>query len=469
MIEIAPGLFLDERDLEERFVRAAGPLPAMRIGKQPYGILPVTSLDTWTPKAGEEAQSTRDLALKSWLIKLRDRVWRPNLAELSRIGRTLDPDRDLADVMRTEGLSSSYTARTTMGRHYLQHLWAFLGFEMDNTGWWAKQEQLTGIMLRTLEARFQPRLMRAAYAHQVSALKTPLIQAGASSETTLLAPNYIASLLAAQNLSEIQTEPATYASLLHALLRHSMLLEYGNAAANILFKNGTALPTLFKDQELVNVQAQAVETPTYAWQFKRVVPAVTGTQTLGEFLLKLKSFQDPNVAAIGNFRDSLKHLSSLSTGKLGLYEPIHGSAPDIAGQGIANPLAAILSFEMALRWSLDQAEAADKLYAAVIKALDSGARTRDLGGALTTAQMGDAVIVSPGDIAIDSWGNVFPCTIYDRKLELGLSTALQEHLVLLLGEESNFPQAWNNRPTPTHKNKRPKTCSWCIAHPAKGP
>ncbi|HQP18811.1 MAG TPA: 3-isopropylmalate dehydrogenase, partial [Phenylobacterium sp.] len=81
-------------------------------------------------------------------------------------------------------------------------------------------------------------------------------------------------------------------------------------------------------------------------------------------------------------------------GKPGLYEPIHGSAPDIAGQGIANPLAAILSFEMALRWSLDQAEAADKLYAAVIKALDSGARTRDLGGALTTAQMGDAVIAA---------------------------------------------------------------------------
>jgi len=81
-------------------------------------------------------------------------------------------------------------------------------------------------------------------------------------------------------------------------------------------------------------------------------------------------------------------------GQPGLFEPVHGSAPDIAGQGIANPLAAILSFEMALRWSLDQAEAADKLYAAVIKALDSGARTRDLGGALTTAQMGDAVIAA---------------------------------------------------------------------------
>ncbi|MDP3853008.1 3-isopropylmalate dehydrogenase [Phenylobacterium sp.] len=81
-------------------------------------------------------------------------------------------------------------------------------------------------------------------------------------------------------------------------------------------------------------------------------------------------------------------------GKPGLYEPIHGSAPDIAGQDLANPLAAILSFEMALRWSLDQAAAADRLYAAVVKALDGGARTRDLGGALSTRQMGDAVLAA---------------------------------------------------------------------------
>ena len=79
-------------------------------------------------------------------------------------------------------------------------------------------------------------------------------------------------------------------------------------------------------------------------------------------------------------------------GKPGLYEPIHGSAPDIAGQGLANPLAAILSFEMALRWSLGRTDLADKLQAAVKAALDDGARTRDIGGSLSTAQMGDAVL-----------------------------------------------------------------------------
>jgi 3-isopropylmalate dehydrogenase len=79
-------------------------------------------------------------------------------------------------------------------------------------------------------------------------------------------------------------------------------------------------------------------------------------------------------------------------GQPGLYEPIHGSAPDIAGKGIANPLAAILSFEMALRLSLGRADLADKLMGAVTAALNNGARTPDLGGTLSTAQMGDAVL-----------------------------------------------------------------------------
>ena len=92
---------------------------------------------------------------------------------------------------------------------------------------------------------------------------------------------------------------------------------------------------------------------------------------------------------------SLGMLPSAAIGdpnKPGLYEPIHGSAPDIAGKGVANPLAAILSFEMALRWSLKQVEAADALLAAVKATLDQGARTRDLGGSLGTAEMGSVIL-----------------------------------------------------------------------------
>ena len=86
--------------------------------------------------------------------------------------------------------------------------------------------------------------------------------------------------------------------------------------------------------------------------------------------------------------------ASLDSSQKGLYEPIHGSAPDIAGQGKANPLATILSSAMMLRYSLGQAEAADRIEAAVAAALAGGARSPDLGGIMTTTQMGDAVLAA---------------------------------------------------------------------------
>jgi len=88
--------------------------------------------------------------------------------------------------------------------------------------------------------------------------------------------------------------------------------------------------------------------------------------------------------------------ASLGEGRLGLYEPIHGSAPDIAGQGIANPLAAILSVAMLLRYSLAMETEARAVEDAVVCVLDAGHRTADLASPgqpqVTTQQMGDLVV-----------------------------------------------------------------------------
>ncbi len=79
--------------------------------------------------------------------------------------------------------------------------------------------------------------------------------------------------------------------------------------------------------------------------------------------------------------------ASLGAGGAGLYEPVHGSAPDIAGKGWANPMATVLSAAMMLRYSLGAPEAGDRLEAAVDTALAAGARGRDLGGELSTDQI----------------------------------------------------------------------------------
>ena len=117
------------------------------------------------------------------------------------------------------------------------------------------------------------------------------------------------------------------------------------------------------------------------------------------------------------FGDILSDCAAMLTGSLGmlpsaslgaptangrpkaLYEPVHGSAPDIAGQGKANPIACILSFAMALRYSFDQGDEAARLEAAIEKVLADGARTADLmgeegGSPIGTTQMGDAILAA---------------------------------------------------------------------------
>ncbi|WP_413851652.1 3-isopropylmalate dehydrogenase [Albidovulum sp.] len=117
------------------------------------------------------------------------------------------------------------------------------------------------------------------------------------------------------------------------------------------------------------------------------------------------------------FGDLLSDLAAMLTGSLGmlpsaslgapmangrpkaLYEPVHGSAPDIAGQGKANPIACILSFAMALRYSFDQGAEAERLEKAVERVLADGKRTADLmgpegGKPVSTAGMGDAIVAA---------------------------------------------------------------------------
>ena len=113
------------------------------------------------------------------------------------------------------------------------------------------------------------------------------------------------------------------------------------------------------------------------------------------------------------FGDMLSDVAAMLTGSLGmlpsaslgetdpktgkrkaLYEPVHGSAPDIAGKGLANPLAMIASFGMALRYSFNLGAAADRLDGAIASVLAQGVRTADIGGKASTADMGDAVVAA---------------------------------------------------------------------------
>ncbi len=302
-------------------VRALGPLPTIRLGKQPYGILPVTSLNLWKPKAGQQAQFSRDLKLRDFLMTMRS-VWQQNLNEVPRIGRSNSPEQDLTDILSMEGVSSSYSIRHLMGENYLRSLWTQI-VTGDQTHWWRKQRELTRVALNTVGLNWSPLLSGATYSGRYQTLKGPAVQPEMLSEDAMLSPNYISLLLNETNLENLRKE--TFAQfqpkgLLYSLLRHAMLLEYWTAALNLasqrLIDSGIIAQVF--EPEMYGVGG----TPKTAWDLLNG-PAAAGITTgpLWPFLFNLDSV--PNnpaiqmrVAPVREMRESLTHLKGVSARKL---------------------------------------------------------------------------------------------------------------------------------------------------------
>jgi len=381
------------------FVRANGPLPSLRVGKQPYGVLPVTSLDLWKPPAGQETQYQ---ALRDFLINLR-RIWRGNFPDVPRLGRSDDVDqvkgidKDLEEVLSMDGLSPGFAVRNVMGRHYLEHLWVFLSAETfieawtmpdpepppqeeppeepdlteipktsraaviaahtkavaafkrrqeqrdavfqaalarkrnliagkrdSANAWWTTQDSLTTAVLKTLGVPWRPRLSHAVFGPPVTPLRGKLVQADQSGT---LAPNYIEQLLAARSLEaevkfrNLSTEQPAPHTLLHLLLRHSMLLEYTNAASRYLINHKLQPATIRREPELVDLPlGQLILTVWRQLATKIKVDGQADQIELGKFLLPPGGDPDvakePDLKQIKEFRASLDHLKSLSVEKL---------------------------------------------------------------------------------------------------------------------------------------------------------
>ena len=159
---------------------------------------------------------------------------------------------------------------------------------------------------------------------------------------------------------------------------------------DVVTEVGLQYPDIALDHMYVdNAAMQLVKAP------KRFDVVVTGNM-FGDILSDEASMLTGSIGMLPS--------ASLNAKNQGLYEPSHGSAPDIAGKGIANPLATILSAAMMLRFSLNQAAAADHIESAVKSVLAAGFRTSDIYSAgttrVSTREMGDAVVTAIGKTAI---------------------------------------------------------------------
>lgn len=313
------------RDFFVQYVRGAGPLPALRIGKQPYGVLPVTSLNHWATGAGQEVALHRDSVTKDVLLRLRNQ-WRQNLTQVPRVGRSDNPDKDFAEILSLDGISSSYAIRHLLGEVTLSSILSCHS-KADQSLWWKKQRELTVQRLSALGFDLDPRLAHATYSGLFTALKGAVVQAEVLSEDSALTPNYIELLLNATDLNTLRQESfpgGKPQGLLYALLRAALLLEHWGACAKLTPPASDAdlsVVDLRRDRDNPILQGAGLGVWELLARPTSVIGVPVSGNTIGGYLGPLRTTpSDPKLQAatrdLLELRTSYEHLKSVKAARL---------------------------------------------------------------------------------------------------------------------------------------------------------
>jgi hypothetical protein len=298
------------------FVRARGPLPALRVGRQPYGLLPVTSLDRWQPTG--DAFADRLAAL---LNPLR-RAWRDSLGDVPRVGPGggTSPRQGFMRSIFQKPNSSSYVVRNFVGPHFTTFFWSAAQKTVD-AAWWAEQLKWASAALQKIgRAEWNPRAVRFVAAGAGTELTLPLVQDGAPSETQPLALNYI-NWLRRSPYRDVRDGKIDFQGqripLLYLLLRHAALLEY--AFAGYRYRDTKLTKYWWHEVELVNFDPAA---PTLrVWdQLSKAVSAQSAV-LIGDYLNNPSSPYESKVIELTDFRASLDWLAARPTAVLARLLP----------------------------------------------------------------------------------------------------------------------------------------------------
>ena len=290
------------RDHARRFVRPGGHLPTIRCGRQPYGLLPVTSLNRW---ADTSADAHRLGVLRGVLAGLRDGLWRPAQDTVARVGASSDPSGDLVDVLRTDALPSALRVRRLMGPHFLRHLRLFLGEDLDAAGFWTMLQALSGAAANRAGLGFLPAVSRMVYEGSSSPVVAPLVSANGPA-----APGYLTELLQVTDLDAIAAPvPEQAGPVLRALLRHGLLRENALLAARLLASDQLPLVSLVRDAELVDLVPGQAPTPGWRWQRDQPQPGSVPARTIREALADPGALPPAATRSLTEFRAAVAALA----------------------------------------------------------------------------------------------------------------------------------------------------------------
>lgn len=305
---VGSGVLERVRELYRSHVRAAGPLPTLRVGRQPYGVLPVLSLDTWADREGDSAHA-QGVAL---LRRLRDQVWLPSVPRVPRIRPGLgDPDSALLAVLGCGESSSSLRVRSLLGNDYVTYLWRFsrlkLGDDWRERQALGPQKILTDLGLADLD----PRVGRAVFSDLAYDLGGPLVDTG---DPAAPPAAYLAAVSAPAPAEALRDKPEIDVGrtpLLYRLLRHAALTEYDAAARRIARTHHLDTPADIVEPELVDILPDDL-TPTL---WRRLDTEFTGPDnvptTIGAYLAS--GTPDPDTAELTQFWEAVGRLAGVPT------------------------------------------------------------------------------------------------------------------------------------------------------------
>jgi hypothetical protein len=308
------------------FVRGGGPFPSFRIGKQPYGLLPVTYLDGWLPAAGDEHDVGSDGA--GALQRVRESCRWALKRGTTRVNSD-DADGSLMEVLRQSPTSSAFDVRHVIGPQILHNYVIFSG-NLLTREWWQAQQVLARLRFRiegVPDFTLQSVSVELPY---LNPIKTELVQFPPLAAGSQLSPNYIEPLINA-TISQLRLEnlfagndfPVESRPLLYRMLRHSLLIDYVDASRRIRLKAGVMPAWVEPESEHFNMYdappmpTDWYPTPTVWDGLVSRIESVTGEKTLSEFLEntdndEFPDLQHPDLKDLIETRNALRWLRDLT-------------------------------------------------------------------------------------------------------------------------------------------------------------
>lgn len=299
------------------WVRGRGPLPAIRTGSVPYGVLPCGRLATWTPQrddpdAGFEAQLVYLLA--NLLPK-----WQLGTTRVPLVGHG-DPAQIVVQLLGMTPSSVSYGVRTLLGELTWWNLQRPApGAEPPPNRWNQHVAATAGVLADAgFASTTPPRIAGMVFAGPRFTWQAPLVQSVPLSETEPLAFDYLTLI---RNATHEQLETESYGvdlpekPLLYVLARHAALRTYVDTASAILHRRGMA-PLDIADDDLVDISIRRGRKRRPRERLDIRLPDLTGGRTLGEWIAQPDLPPGPDVAEVTAFNAALEHLAAVPTAEL---------------------------------------------------------------------------------------------------------------------------------------------------------